>query len=138
MNLFLVLFVAMVLALLPTVAIGLVLFVLLSSTSAVNMIFSLHVGNDQLIMFAISLLVYLFSIDSLLELIVKHVVGKNLLYFIALLLIRTLAAYTIGKIIGLDQTISFTIAAGVAFIIFLFECLYYSRGLKKQNINMNR
>lgn len=131
-NLFLVIFVAFLLALFPTVAIALVLFVLLGSTSAVNMAFSLNISTNQLIMFAIALLVYLFSIDSIIELIVKHILGKNILYYAALLLIRIGAVHTIGTFMGLNQTISITIATGVAFIIFLIEILNHLKEKGKE------
>src|SRR5690625_1044512 len=56
LGIFLIIFVAGALALAPTVAIGIILFVILSSTSLVDMIFSLNISINQLIILAISLL----------------------------------------------------------------------------------
>lgn len=123
-TIFYVILTAFVLALAPTAVIALILFALLGSTVSVNMLFALHISTKQLILLAISLLVYLFSIDSIIEVIVKHIVGKNILYFIIVLLIRLLVFYAIGLAFGLEQTSSFTIATGVAIIILLFEILY--------------
>lgn len=54
LNFFLVIFVSFLLALLPTAAIGLMLFVLLGSANTVNMVFSLNINLNQLIVLTIS------------------------------------------------------------------------------------
>ncbi|MFS0647162.1 hypothetical protein [Siminovitchia sp. 179-K 8D1 HS] len=127
LNFFLVILVTFLIALFPTAAIALILFALFGSVSAVNMLFSLHISKNELIMLAIALIVYLFTIDNLIEVIVKHIIGKNILYFMIMLLIRILASYAIGKAIGINQTNSFMISSGVAFIILLIEVLYHLR-----------
>src|SRR5690625_1391797 len=48
LGIFLIIFVAGALALLPTAAIGIILFVILGSTSLVDMIFSLNISINQL------------------------------------------------------------------------------------------
>lgn len=131
LSIFGVCFIVTLLALLPTATIAFIIFVLLGSTNVVNMLFSLQIGVNEIIIFVIGLLVYLFSLDSLIELIVKQIVGKNMFYFILLFLIRTLASYAIGLLIDLDQTNSFIIGAGVAFMIGLVEVLYYMREKEK-------
>src|SRR5690625_3980774 len=65
----LVILVSFLLALLPTATIGLILFVVLGSVSTVNMFFSLNISLNQLIVLAISFLVYLFTIDSIVEVV---------------------------------------------------------------------
>ncbi|RYG72942.1 hypothetical protein EU245_08345 [Lentibacillus lipolyticus] len=132
LGFFLVVLVTVMLTLLPTAVIGLVLFVLIGSANTVNMIFSLDLSANQLIVLAISFLVYSFTIDSIMEILVKHIVRKHLVYYSALLLIRTGAFYVIGKVIGLDQKVSFIIAAGVSLIILLMESLYNLREKNKQ------
>ncbi len=126
-----VIFVVFLLALLPTAAIAFFLFVLLGSTNAINTLFSLQIGTKQVIFLAISLFVYLFSIDSIIEIVVKHIVGQRVFYFFIMMLIRILASYTIGLFIGLNQNNSLIIAAGVSFIIFLFEVLYFMKTKQK-------
>lgn len=120
-NLFHVIGTAFVLALAPTVAIALVLLALFGSTTIVNTLFSLHITTNQLMLLSISLFIYLYSIDSIIAVAVEHTIGKNIFHPIALLLIRILAFYMIGLVFGLNQTSSFIIAAGVAFIIFFIE-----------------
>ncbi|MBO0992552.1 hypothetical protein [Bacillus sp. SD088] len=131
LNGFGLLFVACLLALAPTAVIALVLFVLLSSTSAVNMLFSLQISTKQLIILVISFIIYWFSLDSLIEIIVKHIVGKNPFYYILLLCIRIFAAYTIGLFIGLNQLNNFAIATGATMIVLLIEILYELHEKKK-------
>lgn len=131
LNGFALLFVACLLALAPTAVIALILLVLLSSTSAVNMLFSLQISTKQLILLVISFIIYWFSIDSLIEMVVKHIVGKNPLYYLLLLCIRIFAAYTIGLFIGLNQLNSLTIASGITIIVLLIEGLYELHEKKK-------
>lgn len=130
----LIVFVVTILALLPTAAMGLVLFALIGSTNTVNMIFSLNLSMKQLIILAVSFLVYLFTIDSIIEMVVKHILGKGMFYYSAVLLIRIGAFYVIGEVVDLNQKVSLTIAIGVAIIILLIELLYNLREKhKKQN-----
>ncbi|MGY0691863.1 hypothetical protein ACW2QC_03610 [Virgibacillus sp. FSP13] len=131
-NLFHVVATAFILALGPTVFIGLSLFVLLGSANTVTMIFSLHISTNQLIILAISFFVYLFTIDSVIERIVKYILGRNKFNYVVLLLIRIIGFYLIGKISGLNQTVSITIAVGVAFITLLIEVFFHLREKNKQ------
>lgn len=80
-GLLLVIVTAFFLALAPTVVIALILFVLLGSVATVNMLFLLQISTKQLILISISLLVYLFSIDSMIEIAIKHILGKNIFYY---------------------------------------------------------
>lgn len=132
-GLVMVTFVSVMLALLPTVLIGIILFILLGSANTFNMIFSLDISTNQLIVLAISLLIYLFTIDSIIEIIMKYILGKNIFFYSILLLIRIFAFYVIGRLIGLNETVSITVAAGVTFIILLIETLYILREKNKYN-----
>ncbi|WP_062052609.1 hypothetical protein [Bacillus sp. JCM 19034] len=132
MNFFMVIFVSVALSLIITATIGLVIFALLGSTSIVNRIFSLNISKNQLAVITISFFVYLFTLDSFIEITVKYIIGKNIFYVIVLLFIRIGIFYLIGKIISLNQTISITIAIGVALIILLIETLYYLRERNKE------
>lgn len=124
-SFFLVIVVAGLLALAPTIVITIILFVLLGSTTAINMLFTLQIDMKQLILLAVFLLIYLFSIDSIIESIIKYIVRVNIFYFIILLFIRILAIYIIGLALGLDQTTSFIIASGVSLIVLILEVLYH-------------
>lgn len=130
LNIFLVVFVTFLLALLPTAAIALIIFVLLGATNAVNMLFALQLNMNQLMLFAIILCGYLLLIDSFIEIVLKAIVGREFGSFIIILLIRVLIFYMVGLAINLNQTNSFIIATGLAVIIALFEVLLYFR---KQN-----
>ena len=127
LNFVLVILVSILLALLPTAAIGLILFVVLGSANTVNMVFSLNISLNQLIVLAISFLVYLFTVDSIVEIAVKHILGKNIFYYSVILLIRIGVFYMIGELVDLTQTVSVTFSTGMAFIILLIEILYNLR-----------
>lgn len=80
-RIFPVLAIAMILALVPTVVIMLGIILLLGSTNVINIIFSLHLSTNEIAIFAILLMIYLFTIDSIIEMILKQIVGKNMSYF---------------------------------------------------------
>ena len=131
-NIFMVIFISLFFSLLITGTLGLSIFVLIGSTNIVNIMFSLNISMNELIILAISFFVYLFFLDDILEIIVEHIVGKNIYYTIVLILIRIGIFYVIGNIVGLAQTVSITIATGVTFIIFLIEVLSHLRESNKQ------
>lgn len=135
LNFVLVILVSILLALFPTAAIGLILFVVLGSANTVNMVFSLNISLNQLIVLAISFLVYLFTVDSIVEIAVKHILGKNIFYYSVILLIRIGVFYMIGELVGLTQTVSVTFSTGMAFIILLIEILYNLREKHKNEEN---
>lgn len=129
---FLVIVVAGLLALAPTAVITVILFVLLGSTTAINMMFTLEIDMKQLILLAVFLLIYLFSIDSIIESVIKYIVRVNIFFYIILLLIRILVIYIIGLALGLDQTTSFIIASGVSLIVLILEVLYHLNEKNKE------
>lgn len=124
MNGLLVTFVSFVLAILPTTVVAIFLFALLGSVNIVNELFSLEVDLNQLIILSIAFLFYLFTVDHIVEMIVKNVIGKNLFYYIVTLLSRVIIFVIISAIIGLNDKVSVTLALGVAFIVFCFDFVY--------------
>lgn len=52
------------------------------------MLFFKNISLNQLILLAISFLVYLFTIDSIGEIVVKHILEKSFVYYSVILLIR--------------------------------------------------
>ena len=135
LNFFLVVLVSFLLALLPTAAIGIILFVILGSANTVNMLFSLHISLNQLVVLAISFLVYLFTIDSIVEIVVKHIVGKNIFYYSVILFTRIGIFYIIGNLVGLIHRVNVTFSTGVALIILLIKVLYNLREKHKSEEN---
>lgn len=131
LSFFGVIFVVFSLALLPTGAVAVVLFVLVGSTNAINILFSLQISTNQVIFLAIAIFIYLFSIDFIVEIVMKYIVGQRLVYFFVIMLIRILAFYAIGLFIGVNQNNSLIIAVGVSIIIFLFEVLYFLKTKQK-------
>jgi hypothetical protein len=131
MSLWMTLFITILFSLLITVGIGLMLFVLLGTTNTVNMIFSLDLSVDELMTLAISIFVYLFTIDSVIEIILKYVMGKNIVYYCLLLFVRIGIFYVIGIIIGISQSANLAAATGVALIVLLIEFLYNLREKNK-------
>src|SRR5690625_3738981 len=133
LNFFLVVLVSFLLALLPTAAIGIILFVILGSANTVNMLFSLHISLNQLVVLAISFFVYLFTIDSIVEIVVKHIVGKNIFYYSVILFTRIGIFYIIGNLVGLIHRVNVIFSTGVALIILLIEVLYNLREKQDRN-----
>jgi len=133
-NIFIVILGTALLSLVPTAVIAFFLLALLGSTTAMNILFSLNISSNQLIILAIALLVYLFSIDSILENIVAYIIGKNLFYYLILFVARIIATYTIALMVGLNETNGLMIAAGASLIIFLLEGFYWL-GKKNKKVN---
>ncbi len=63
----------------------------------------------------------------------KYILGKTIFCYSVLLLMRIVVFYVIGRLIGLNETVSITVAAGVTFIILLIEALYNLREKNKYN-----
>ncbi|WP_164669978.1 hypothetical protein [Virgibacillus doumboii] len=116
---------AFILGLAPTVVIALLLFALFGSTNIANTMFSLDVNTSKLMLLTVVLVIYLYTVDSFFSVLIQHITGKgkDIFYHIAILLIRILAFYTIGLIIGLSQTSNFIIAVVASCIIFFIDNL---------------
>lgn len=123
-GLFLVVF---IMTLIPVVLIAIITFVLLGSTNVINLIFSLDIGTKQIIILAVVLLVYLFSLDNLFEIFAKLIIGSDFLNILFMLFIRIFVFYFITLMVGLDQTRGMVMAAGVAVMIALLEFVYFLR-----------
>lgn len=129
-SLFMVILITTLFSLIITATMALFLFILLGSTSIVTILFSLHIGKNQLVILAISFFVYLFIFANFIEFPVKYIIGSSIYYVLVLALIRISIFYLIGNAVGLSQTVSITIATGVTFITVLIEVLYH---LKQKN-----
>lgn len=110
-----------------TAFIGLVIFALVGSTSIVNFIFSLDISMNQLVILAISFLIYLVTLDDLVEFALKYIVGRQTYYEIILVLIRIIIFYIIGYVVGLNETESIIIAVGVSLISIVLKALFQMR-----------
>lgn len=130
MSIWMVWFVSVLLALMPAIAIAILLLTILGSANVVDMLFSLQLSTNQLIMLTIFILIYLFTIDSIVEIVVKYIVGKGIIYDVIILLSRTFVFYWIALLQKINQMNSFIIALGVAFIILIIELLYHGRKKK--------
>ena len=72
-GLFMVVFVSIFFSLIITGTIGLFIFALLGSTNLVNIIFSLNMNTNQLMIVAISFSIYLFILDDMIGFIVEYI-----------------------------------------------------------------
>ena len=131
---FMVIFVSFLFSLVITGTIGLILFAIFGSTSLVNSLFSLHISTNQLVVVTIAFFIYLFTLDNLLEWIVKWIISKNLFYTSLLAFLRIGIFYAIANLVGLTQSVSITIAAGVAFILLFIEVSYEWRQKSKMEM----
>jgi len=91
------------------------------------MLFSLDIGLNQLIILAISFFGFYFTVDSFIEVAVKHILGRNIFYHSIILLVRIGIFNVIGYFVGLTVTISVITVIGVSLIIFLIEFLHDTR-----------
>ncbi|WP_066192144.1 MULTISPECIES: hypothetical protein [Gracilibacillus] len=112
------------LALIPTAVIALIGFVIFGSTSLINQLFSLEIPTSQLIMLAIGILVYLFTLDSIIEIFIKYIFRKPLLVHLMMGVIRIGLFYIVSGMVGLPDHMSLILAVGVSVIVLLFERLY--------------
>lgn len=124
---------AFILALAPTVVITVVVFTLFGSTTLVNNLFSLNISINQLMFLTVSMLIYLYTIDSFISVLVEYIMGKNVFNNIVLLFIRIIAFYYLGSIFSLNYTSNLIISFVVAFIIFLYELLKFQYDIKEDN-----
>ena len=129
-GLFMVVFVSIFFSLIITGTIGLFIFALLGSTNMVNIIFSLNMNTNQLMIVAISFSVYLFILDDMVGFIVEYIFGKNIVNTTLLTCIRIGIFHIIGYFVGLGHTVSLTIATGVALLL-VIEVSYRLREKSK-------
>src|SRR5690625_4900817 len=83
-NIAFVLLVTFILALIPTAIIAFFLFALIGSTNIINTVFSLELSLNTLIILSIIFLLYLFTLDYIIELSIEILLGKNNAYYITL------------------------------------------------------
>lgn len=83
--------------------------------------------------FTLSLFVYLYTIDSIIAVLIKHILGiESIFNYIILLFVRILFFYFIGLLVGLNQLNNFIIAVIIAFLIFLFEFFKFLNTAKEE------
>jgi len=104
-----------------TAALSFILFGLLGSASVLNLLFSLKISNNQILLLVIFFFIYLFTLDELIEWSVKAIVSKNLVYTFVMFLTRIFCFYLIGAVLQMKQTANMIISIGVALMIFIYE-----------------
>lgn len=104
-----------------TAALSFILFGLLGSASVLNLLFSLKISNNQILLLVIFLFVYLFTLDELIEWSVKAIVSKNLVHTFVMFLTRIFCFYLIGAVLQMKQTANIIISVGIALMIFMYE-----------------
>lgn len=104
-----------------TAALSFILFGLLGSASVLNLLFSLKISNNQILLLVIFLFVYLFTLDELIDWSVKAIVGKNLVHTFVMFLTRIFCFYLIGAVLQMKQTANIIISVGIALMIFMYE-----------------
>ncbi|KZE38705.1 hypothetical protein AV656_07320 [Bhargavaea cecembensis] len=115
---------------------GGILFALAGSVQVVGWLFNLEMSPGKVGVFVIAVLVYLFTIDSLVELFLKSVMGKSLTGKLVLLFTRVLAFYGIGLLVGAQEQTALPVAAGLAVMLLVIETLF--RLLKKSGKGSGR
>lgn len=112
---------------------GAILFFLLGSANTVNWLFALDIRTSTLVGYAFVLLVYLFTLDSIIEIIIRFIIPfKNIGYYLMVLASRGLAFYIIGLFFEFTDRISLSLALGIALIAVILEGVYdFSKKRKK-------
>jgi hypothetical protein len=114
-----------VLLALPVAAMmGGILFALAGSVQVVGWLFDLEMSPGKVGIFVIAVLVYLFTIDSLIELFLKSVMGKSVTGKLVLLFTRVLAFYGIGLLVGAQDQTALPVASGLAVMLLVMETLF--------------
>lgn len=126
-SIMVLIFAAALFSLFITIVIAVFLFLIIGSTSAINLILSLNISTEQIMIIGISFLIYLFTIDHIIEIITEYLLGKNIFHYIVLAFTRISSFYIIGIIINIRHDINITISIGVSLILLLFEVLYFYR-----------
>lgn len=126
-KIWLLIFVAFLFSIIIIIVIALLLFLLIGSTSIINLIFSLNINNEQIIIIGISFLIYLFTIDNIVEIFLEYLLGKNIICYIAKALTRVVSFYIIGLIVNIEHEILVIISIGVSVILLLIELLNYKK-----------
>ncbi|WP_156645221.1 hypothetical protein [Lentibacillus sp. JNUCC-1] len=124
---------AALLALIPTIVIGLFLFAILGSTNLVTTVFDFEISAGRLMILSVAFLIYLFTIDSIVEVLAEHLFGKERIVWpgIFMFLSRAVIFYGIGELVGIALYPSLVIAVGVAAIVVMLEVLYLKSKQKK-------
>ncbi|WP_026561454.1 hypothetical protein [Bacillus sp. J37] len=108
------------------------LFLIMGSTSVIDIMFSLELTTNQLLVIGISFLIYWFTIDHILGKVFEYVLGENIYAIIALAVSRVVSFNMIGMFIKLNEVMNMTISIGVSLILLSIEMLYVLR--KKEMI----
>lgn len=123
LSLFGLFLVSFMLSLIVTTVITFFLFIVLGSTTTVNMLFSLNISTNQLILLTVIFFIYLFTIDNIIEIFVKYIVNYLIIDLIIICLIRIFTFYLIALLVNVDQLKSFLFAIGVSLILLTIEIL---------------
>ncbi len=126
-SLVFVLFISFLFAFIPTAVLGFFLFVIVGSVSSIKWLFSLPINTNQLIILSIAYLIYLLTIDSLIEILAKVIFNETIFHIAFVALTRMLIFYIIGEFNHLPYHMNMIISIGVALILFCIESLHFFR-----------
>lgn len=124
-NLLILILIAIIFSLVITTVIALFLFLIIGSTNVIEILFSLDISTNQVIVIAISFLVYWLTVDNIFEKVFKYFMGENIYAILSLSLTRVASFYIIGIIIKLNEMINLSISAGVATVLLAIDVLYF-------------
>lgn len=116
--------VASLLSLPILILMGGVLFLLLGSANTVNWVFSLNISTGTLVGFVFALLIYLFTIDSVIGLFIDIIVKPPNIRLLISFISRCFGFYIIGLFFHFTDNVSIALAAGIALIVSIIELLY--------------
>lgn len=132
-NLLTLVVVAILFSVIITFTIAFFLFLIMGSASVIDIIFSLKLNTNQLIIVGISFLIYWLTIDNIFEKIFEYFWGENIYAILSLALSRVASFYIIGIIIKLNEVINMTISIGVSLILLAIDVLYFLKNSKTTN-----
>src|SRR5690606_17379214 len=115
--------VSILFSLIITLAIGFLLLLIVGSITALNTVFSLNISVNQMILIAVSFLIYWFTLDYIFEATFEHIFGENWIAVFSLTLSRIAAFYIIGILFHLNEPINLVVAVGVPLIIVVLDIL---------------
>lgn len=110
-----------------TIVIALFLFIIIGSVSVIDLLLLLNISKQQLMMIGISFLIYLLTMDTIMELISEYLVGENIFHYIIVAFTRICAFYLMGLFISIQPDIVAIISIGVSAILLLLEVYIFTK-----------
>ncbi len=114
-------------SLFPAGALAAILLAVMGSVHTIGLVFGIDLSGWSLLLLATAIFAYLFTLDSVVAVILGAVAGDGLVQSLILFGIRCLAFFAICRLFGAEERGSLVLGVGVASVISVFEWLIEMR-----------